>query len=292
MRSPGLRPLRQLAVLVVTLLSVLAPRVKAQVTDLSNPECKAADLDASFALTRTADHHESVTLQVRNISQTTCILRGGGPGSIFLNVTLGPAGSYAGMNIWTHECQECDAEGNSNQERYGRALALRPGAEAYKVYRWATESSDTKSPCMDADGMYTAVNSDSQTTLEVVAPAFISKVCSAVEVSTYRPGRLENGEGDGRTDGRLLTLTTEKADNLLGELIVLHITADSRGPLDKDSCPILFFRSRSETGATRYVQDVRFYGCKTETVEGDGKVAREDLIFNNPFSMYEPGQYS
>jgi len=286
---------RLFAVFVVGVL--LAPLLSArgQVATPSGRECKAADLDASFGLRRTADHHESVILHLKNISPTTCILRGGGPGSIFLNVSLGPAGSYAGMNIWTHECTECDADGKPNQERYDRVMALQAGGEAHKIYRWATESSDPKSPCMDADGMYTAVNSDVQQNLEVVAPEFISKVCSVVQVSAYRPGGGDDGGGagsGGQANDREVALATDKANNFVEELIVLHITADNRGPLDKDGCPVLFFRVRSEKGATRFVQDARFHGCKTETAgTNDRMVVREDLIFANPFSMYEPGEY-
>jgi hypothetical protein len=290
-------PPRSLVALVLAALSGLAPSAtRAQSANPSNAECKAVDVDASFASIRTLDHHESLILQLRNDSQTACILRGGGPGSIFLNVTLGPAGSYAGTNIWTHECLGCEADGKPNQERYDRVLALQPGDEAYKTYRWATESSDPKSPCVAADGMYTTVNSDAQRTLEVVSPLLITQVCSDIQVSAYRSGRFGVGEraaAGGQADDRNLHLTTDKANNLLGELIVLHISADARGPLDKDSCPILFFRVRSEEGATRFVQNVQYHGCKTEASGADGrKAATEDLIFNNPFSMYEPGDYS
>ena len=288
------------AALVMSFLAVLSGLADsagpAQTAHPLSPECKAADLDATFASLRTPDHHESIILQLTNTSRTACTLRGGGPGSIFLNVTLGLAGSYAGTNIWTHECVECDSTGKPNQERYDHALVLRPGDAAYKVYRWATESSDPKQPCMKADGLYTAVNSDAQHTLEVVAPALITNVCSDIQVTAYRPGRSDEGEGpaaSGQADAGNLRLSTDKDHNFLGELIVLHITVDGRGPLDTDSCPILFFRARSEEGRTRFAQDVRYHGCRTEGAGADGrKAVKEDLIFNNPFSMYELGQYS
>jgi hypothetical protein len=284
---------RLMAVFVVAALSVLTPPIHAQSSNRTNAECKAADLDASFVVL-TGGRQQSVILQLRNISQTTCNLRGGQASSGFLDVTLGPSGNYAGSAMLLHECTECDAGGNPDPRRYTRMLSLEPGGEAYRVYAWPTEPADAGSPCMDADGMYMSLNSDVERHFEVVAPALIGKICPPVQVSAYQPGDFDEGTVNAGVQEKLpaVSVATDKADNVVGELVVLHVTAAVRGPLDKDSCPILFFRVRAEDGAIRFLQDVRFHGCKIESSgTGGDKCMKEDLISNGPFGMNQPGKY-
>jgi len=274
---------------------VLAPPSRAQAAQYGQ-ECTAADLDASFGFVK-AVGSEWVILQLRNISGGACLLHNGVTSwdALFINVTLGRGGAYAGANIWTRECIECDSNGKPNPRPYTRAFVLQPGDRAQKRYQWATESTDPNTPCQNADGLSMTVNTDVTHTLEVVAPLLITKVCSTVQVSAYGP--LGSDEEDEPTNTEepgaesSLRLTTDKSDNIVGELIVLHVSADRAGLLDRDSCPVLFFRVRAEDGVTRFMQDVRFRGCK-ETPDSQDGTFTEDLILNNPFGMDHAGQYS
>jgi hypothetical protein len=284
---------RLIAVFVVAALSLITPPSHAQSSNRTNTECKAADLDVSFVVL-TGERQESVILQLRNISQTTCVLRGGQASSGFLDVTLGPSGNYAGSAMLLHECTECDAGGNPDPRRYTRTLSLEPGDKAYRVYAWPTEPAATGSPCMDADGIYMWLNSDVERHFEVVAPALIRKICPPVQAGAYQPGGFDEGAVNAGEQEKIpeVSVATDKADNVVGELVVLHVSADVRGPLDKDSCPILFFRARAEDGSIRFLQDVRFHGCKIESSgTGGDKRMKEDLISNGPFGMNKPGKY-
>jgi hypothetical protein len=143
-------------------------------------ECKAADLDARFAFSRTADDHESVTIHLKNISQSACLLFGSGP--MFND-------AKHGHNIWTRQCFECSPEGKPDLERQGHPLTLLSGAEAFQSYVWATVSAGEKAPCQDAGWINTYINADTQHQFLIIAPSLITKVCSDVHVSAFRLGR-------------------------------------------------------------------------------------------------------
>jgi hypothetical protein len=261
-------------------LSLSIPACNAQVGNQSNPECTAADLDATFAFARTDDHYESIIFQVKNISNGVCTVRGG-PGASFNDFRHG-------HNIWTESCFECGSTGDSNMERFSRVLELAPGAQAYRVDRWASSLIDAKSPCQEADGINTYVNSDMQHQYLIIAPTLITNVCSTVDVSGYRAGLF--GEPDATIAATEPILGTEKIINYPGELIVLHVAADNQGPLDKNSCPILFFRTRSERGDTRFEERFSRGACAGK-VNSAGMVS-EDLAMTSGFGLAGAGSYS
>jgi hypothetical protein len=287
-RVPALPSRLFFAVLSFIVASVLAPSIRAQQPNPPDPECKAADLDARFAFAKTADHQELVALEVRNISESTCSLGGGG-GAMFND-------SKQGHNIWTKECFDCTPAGKPNPEPYERSLALPPGGEAYRVYRWTTISTDVNSPCQDADWINTYINSDMYHGYLIIAPAFITKVCSSVQVSVYRLGSFvgsKPGESIPAEESREVKLTADKQDNFVGELIALHVDASNDGAPDRNSCLHLFVRVRSEKGETRFEEQRQPASCSNSAETPPNDTGRkEDLIRTDGFGMAAAGDYT
>jgi hypothetical protein len=219
----------------------------AQGEEQSLHECTAADLNATFAFATTDDNHESVIINVRNISEVACLVRVYGAASF--------GDLKRGHGIDTKSCLECDANGKPNPAEYTRLLDLAPGAEAHSVFRWASASGDSNQPCEDVDDLSVYVNSDMQHGYRIIfiSGAVMTRVCSTVEISNFQKGSLGLSDSEALVAGqRTPTLTTDKADNAPTELVALHIGADTRGRLDKNFCPIIFLSTRSENGETRF----------------------------------------
>jgi hypothetical protein len=228
------------------------------------PECKAADVDATFAFIESQDS-ESLAVVYRNISRQAC--NPGGP--------IGPGfGNFReGHSVSTKDCFDC-AQGEPYSGQMVQSLDR--GAVAHVLYRWKSRNEESSS-CAETGLLNTYVGRDTQHQFLVVAPSLITHVCSDVSVSSFLAGDVSNA---GSGIGERLNLGIERNEHYRGEPFVLHVRAEDANralSLDEDSCPKLFLRTRASSGDTRFEEIRSRRTCKANSTGSAGRTLEIDM---------------
>jgi hypothetical protein len=221
-------------------------------------DCIAADVDASFKFTTNPHNDQTVAINFRNISEHSCVLRGG-VGAMFDNFRQG-------HNIWTKDCRNCSSDG---KQLYVPLLTLKTGESGHILLQWMNSSMDGSSSCQEADGFNANLNSSGPSYL-VVAPTLLTRVCSVVRADSYLPG--EFGEKDQALDGSQsemepnakMTLTSSGSTLYAGYTFSFLATVEDSSellPIGERSCPFAFIHTRAADGGTTFEEITPYAKC-------------------------------
>jgi hypothetical protein len=254
------------AVAPILCLLVVAPKSHCQTNPDKAPECPLTALDATVAFANQGDENV-VAVNYRNISERDCVLNGG-IGAMFDNW-------HEGHNIWAKECRNCDAAGNTQPVA---PLLVAPGESGHFLLRWKNVA-DGSEPCQDSDGFNT-------NGIVVVAPSLLAHVCSVVDERAFLPGTFPSGAEDSGPGSPVAqgapSIELTAPDRVLYAGDSFPFRAVVRDPkrqlaLDDHSCPVVFIRTRDETGSTMFHQVSFFLGCKTVDSSSEGRSIEMEL---------------
>lgn len=254
--------------LIASVLSVCAQNPAGLPAPMSpNPssvDCTAPDLDTTYQFTNEPPT-ERVILTFRNISNHPCMLHSG-EGVMFNDYRHG-------HNIWTKDCRNC----RTTTKNIG-PIELQVGGSAQMIVTWQTLGAPGGEPCQQGGAM-------NGNAWDIWAVSLLGDVCSVVYVDSYLPQDIDQQEkgfqSKSALEGEPISIALAASGDTAYSLdsFWLHVNIVDRAGtlgLNKNSCPLLFLRTRGSDGSTS-LQEISGQCHISPLAESSGKAIRLDL---------------
>ena len=218
--------------------------------------CTIADFDTSLSFANEPSSYYAIIVDKRNISSHSCVFDGPMYGPTFYPDRVPGDRPFA-------LCYDCENRLPNGQYPVVSPLTLAPGQVVRQTFRWKTSAPTEATRCLQPKWM-------SGPAL-LVAPSLIKQICSDIEVSRFglapsSDSAATESQAEGAAPALKFKLSSDKSMYYAGEgfsLRVLGTDPSDQSRPKPDSCPVLYLRERSPSGATRVdeVQPLAFKGC-------------------------------
>jgi hypothetical protein len=210
--------------------------------------CAAADLDTNFQFLDEPGDVTRLTLSVRNISKTICLLgKARYPYFVDQNQSNRRQLDY---------CDRCKEPIPGGEHPSDAPIQLEPNDAAHQTLRWRTAAAKDSPACIQT-AWISVSSEDMKHVFLLVTPSLIKPVCSSVDVVGYLPGLSASPTTQVKQSSRSHTgsvqLSASRQTYYQDERFELHAEIQ-RGTAKLDTsmqCPSFFLRERSPDGNAR-----------------------------------------
>jgi hypothetical protein len=230
----------------------------------AEPACGIADLDITLHFNQDSDNTQTVAIELRNISKSSCRVEAVRPD---LRTISSPGPPMEVTAIKT--CQNCTSDGGWSPS----PLVLAPDAAAHEILSWSATQAKAGTGCVPLYAMnillyhgQTAVSA-----LDLNAGIAPPQVCSTVDVGALLPGLYTPPPRTGRFASApqpgSLQVAADETTFFPDERLRLRVSLEELAPAVAEAgktCPVLLQRTRFVSGLTQYVQlgGDKDFGCR------------------------------